>query len=396
MGVWETAEKYIKESTDEYIRFWRGLSEIESPSAYKAGVDEAGEYTKGFAASHGLLGETVAFENAGNSLYFKGVASEEKPVLVMAHLDTVHAVGSFPKPLVYEKDGWLYGPGVFDCKGGVAVALLAASALRESGYAKRGIRLFFTGDEEVGHRNSDDGAAIVDAAKGCAAVFNCESGPLDGRLATGRKTAHGIKLHIKGVGAHSGADPEKGRSAILEAAHKIIKIDALSDIFGTGTIVYSALMNGGTVVNAIPEVAEVTISMRYKDVDDAGKKLDKIYELCAVPDVEGTSIEIEDPGKLSLPMLQGRANNEVYKRYAKAEQDLGFPVGEAYFAGGGSDATPVSHAGLPVLCQTGVRGENHHTLRERAVIASLQERALILTRTIIDFPDDEAWGKLLD
>ena len=123
--------------------------------------------------------------------------------------------------------------------------------------------------------------------------------------------------------------------------------------------------------------------------------MNNIYEICAVPDVEGTSIEIEETGGLSLPMLQGKANDEVYKRYVKAEQDLGFPVGEAYFAGGGSDAAPVSHAGIPVLCQTGVRGENHHTLRERAVIASLQERALILARTIIDFPDDETWEKTL-
>lgn len=395
MNGWDEVEKYIKEHNDEFIAFWKSLSEIESPSAYKAGVDEAGRYVKAFALKYGLFGDIIDFEKAGASLYFKEEAKTGSPILIMAHLDTVHEVGSFPKPTVYEKDGWLYGPGVFDCKGGVAVALLAVAALRANGYKDRGIRLFFTGDEEVGHKDSDRGEAIVNASDGCAAVFNCESGPLDGRLAIARKTAHNIRLCIKGVGAHSGADPEKGRSAILEAAYKIIKIDALSDIFGTGTIVYSALTKGGSVVNAIPEMAEITVSMRYRDVDDAKKKLKKIHEICETPDVEGTHITMEDSGELDLPMLPVKANEETYKRFIKAETELGIPQGKSYFAGGGSDATIVSHAGVPVVCQTGVRGENHHTLRERALISSLQERALILAKTIMDFPDDNTWKNIL-
>lgn len=50
---------------------------------------------------------------------------EKKPILLLGHMDTVHAVGKFgPEPFLV-KDDRVYGPGVYDMKGGDVIALFA-------------------------------------------------------------------------------------------------------------------------------------------------------------------------------------------------------------------------------------------------------------------------------
>lgn len=66
-------------------------------------------------------------------------------------MDTVHAVGKFgPEPFLV-KDDRVYGPGVYDMKGGDVIALFALRALNAVGYEDRQIKLVLTGDEEVAH-----------------------------------------------------------------------------------------------------------------------------------------------------------------------------------------------------------------------------------------------------
>ena len=260
--------------------------------------------------------------------------------------------------------------------------------MQASGYNKRPIKLFFTGDEEIGHRFSDHGKAIVNELKGAAAVFNCESGPIDGRLAVGRKSSHVFKIIIKGIAAHSGNDPEKGISAILEAAHKIIELERLTDINGTGTTVNCGVISGGTVPNAIPDNCTITVNIRFKSENEITPTLNAIKEIVEKSYIQGTNLEIVSYNQPEKPMIPNEKNMKLYNRYAEASASLEFEKNEPYFAGGGSDAVIAYRLGIPVLCQTGVRGENHHTLQERAEIISLVERAKILTKAILKLPKD--------
>lgn len=387
MNQIQKAFSYIDSKAEDMKTLWINISKIESPSEYKNGVDSVAELLAHTCEKDGLDTKIITFENAGNSLvaYTEQFTEKNDGVVLMGHMDTVHKLGIFKEPTVFEKDGFLYGPGVFDCKGGLIIAILVVNALKASGYNKRPIKLFFTGDEEIGHRYSDNGKVISDELKGAAAVFNCESGPIDGKLAVGRKSSYVFKIIIDGVGAHSGNDPEKGRSAILEAAYKIIELEKLTDIEGTGTTVNCGLISGGTVVNAIPDNCIIDVNIRFKSeseiehiITDVKKIIDKSY-------VEGTHSEMISHNEPEKPMTPNEKNMKLYNHYAKVSASLGFEKNEPYFAGGGSDAVIAYRLGIPVLCQTGVRGENHHTLRERAEIISLVQRAKILTKAIIEF-----------
>lgn len=380
---------WIDEHIDEFQKFWKDIVLIESPSSYKKGVDEVARKVNDFASEYGLSGEIISFETAGNSVWIhENTETKKKKIVLMAHMDTVHAVGSFPNPIVWENDGYLHGPGAYDCKGGVTVALLVAAALKNVGKSDYIINLFFTGDEEVGHRNSDHGKAIEDAVRDAYAVYNCECASMDGMVCVGRKGAHNFKLVIEGVSAHSGNDPEKGRSVILEAAHKVIELEALTDIWGEGTIVNCGLISGGTVSNAIPGNCQIDVNVRYKTMDAITRTMEKVYEIASkhsVPDTKTTVIEENSP---HAPMTPNEKNYWLYNEYKKAAEPLGFEKNEPLFAGGGSDAVIPYRLGIPVLCQTGVRGDSHHTLRERAWIASLSERSKMLVKSIMELPDN--------
>ena len=385
----QKAFSYIDSKAEDMKKLWIDISKIESPSEHKHGVDSVAELLADTCEKNGLYTKIITFENAGNSLvaYTKQFTEKNDGVVLMGHMDTVHKLGIFKEPIVFEKDGFLYGPGVFDCKGGLIIAILVVNALQVIGYNKRPIKLFFTGDEEVGHRYSDNGKVISDELKGAAVVFNCESGPIDGKLAVGRKSSYVFKIIINGVGAHSGSDPEKGRSAILEAAHKIIELEKLTDIEGTGTTVNCGLISGGTVPNAIPDNCTITVNIRFKSESEIEPIINAVEKIVEKSYVKGTHSEIVLYNLPEKPMTPNEKNMKLYNYYAEASASLQFEKNEPYFAGGGSDAVIAYRLGIPVLCQTGVRGENHHTLQERAEIISLVERAKILTKAILELPE---------
>lgn len=103
----------------------------------------------------GIPYEIVTFAPGRDNIVarLKGTG-EEKPLLLLAHLDVVGTKDqkwSVPEHELTEKDGYLYGRGVGDDLGMVAANLEIFIELKTSGAAlKRDVILAFTGDEESG------------------------------------------------------------------------------------------------------------------------------------------------------------------------------------------------------------------------------------------------------
>src|SRR5262249_23037694 len=149
---------------------------------------------------------------------------EERPVLALCHYDTVWPLGSLSQNPFRIEDGIGRGPGCFDMKGGIVCLLYALRVL--NGRPRRRLWVLFTSDEEAGSKSSR--ALIEELARNCEYALVYESPLVKGALKTARKGTGRFTVTIQGRAAHAGVEPEKGISAIVEAAHQVLAIHALN------------------------------------------------------------------------------------------------------------------------------------------------------------------------
>lgn len=97
---------------------------------------------------------------------------------------------------------------------------------------------------------------------------------------------------IKGKAAHSGIEPEKGRSAIEELAYKIIQLHNLTN-HEQGISVNVGIISGGSSVNTISDNAVAHIDIRITEKEQAQELEKKIKRICANTEVRGTEIQLE-------------------------------------------------------------------------------------------------------
>ena len=372
---------YIDGHRDAMIDFWRQLVQIESGSANKAGVDAVAHRVQEELDTMGAQTEIHERKRAGNRLV--SVLNEdvpEAPVLLLGHMDTVFPDGTVAARPFTLRDGKAYGPGVLDMKGGVTIAVFAMKALKEAGWAKRPVRLVLAGDEEVGHCDSDCDQQIMEQARGAVAAFNCESGRLGNEVVVQRKGALTYRMDVTGIAAHAGNEPEKGRSAILEVAHKVIAIQNLTD-WQQGTTYNVGVISGGTVANAVPDTASILIDVRYLKKEYVPNIEAKLQDVAHTTYVNGTKTSLT---RLSccIPMERMAETDGLLAKVQDAYASFGMPRPSGITVGGGSDSAYTVAAGVPTICAMGVEGSRHHSPEEYASVESLYARAKALAYVV--------------
>lgn len=366
----------VDQNREAMVDTWKLLVDRDCGSGNKAGVDGVGRDVKDFLEKCGFKVWFHEYEKAGNMLVAEyGDAS--KPFIVLTgHMDTVFGDGTAAARPFTIKDGKVTGPGVLDMKGGVTILLYAVRFLLEAGYNRYRIKIILAGDEEVAHGNSTASADYEKEAKGAVMGFNLETGFVDNSVVIERKGVAQYLFEVDGVGAHAGNNPEDGRSAVEELAHKILDIQAETD-WQEGTTVNCGVIAGGTVANAVPEHAWVKVDVRLKTT--AGmERIEKAFQTIAKKQyVESTTTCCK---KLVVfpPMERLESSEKLFERAEAIAEKYGFPKAKAIAVGGGSDSAHLTACGIPTLCALGVRGQFNHTEREWAEEESLFERTKLL------------------
>lgn len=365
-----------------YIALWEALCTIESPSDCKQALDQVVARIHTLCTQKGYCVTETQFERAGNFLRidFAGEPAQA-PIVLMAHLDTVHKVGAFGTPPVRIQGDTIFGPGVVDCKGGAVEALLVLEVLKESQLPHRPVRVLFTTDEEVGSRFSGpEGIRFIqENVKDAAAVLNCETAKRN-TLTVGRKGIVRLKIDIAGKSAHAGNAYFDGASAIREAAHKILAIEGLSqaehETYNCGVV------SGGTQANVVPAQCSITVDIRSLDEDGLSNAVEQVRTITETSFVPGTKASLSILSHRP-PMAPTEQNKQLFEKIKKIAQDNGLETLQPVCKGGGSDAAYPAQLGIPTVCSCGVIGTGEHTLDEQAVISSLRERALLLVLSIL-------------
>ena len=319
---------YIDRHRDEMLSLWEKIVSIESGTPDKEGVDRVGAVLKDELESAGVETAVIPMERFGNLL--TGVWNKEaagQPIVLIGHMDTVFAKGTLEKnPFRIDENGNAHGPGVLDMKAGLVIAVYILKALHEYGYGKRPIRVVFAGDEENGHRQTNAEAEIRKLCAGCAAAFNFETGFIDDGLVVGRKGSCRVTLTVHGVAAHAGNDPQRGRNAILEMAHKVIEIQKLHD-FEHGLFVNVGVIQGGTVANAVAASCEVGIDIRYDSFERLEETLQTIKKIAETRTVPDTTADVTWT-KPSTVMPVSEKNRLIEAEWSPEAKDSGevYPV----------------------------------------------------------------------
>lgn len=356
---------------------------MESGSGNKAGIDAVSSRLQQVLDGEGAITRVAEMAKAGNMLIGEVGAGRGKPaVLFMGHMDTVFSLGTVAKRPFTIKEGTAYGPGALDMKGGIVAFLYAIKALNAAGYETRPLKVLLAGDEEIAHANSNAADVFMTEARGAVAAFNCETGFVDDAIVTGRKGSALFSLEVKGVAVHAGNEPENGRSAILEIAHKIIDIQNLTN-WETGTTFNVGTIEGGTVPNAVPGHAKIVIDIRYLDPALMPDIQCQLEAIAAKTYVQGTTTTLtQAPG--IPPMQTTDGGKKLFELVKKTYAELGIGTPYRKLVGGGSDSAYSVIAGVPTVCAMGVKGGRNHSPEEFAVVETLFERAKLLAACTIN------------
>jgi glutamate carboxypeptidase len=356
------------------------LVRLESPTDDKAAVDRCGAELARRLVSIGARVTRLPRPERGDHILAQfdhgpveaGVSRDGRQVLLLGHFDTVWPVGQIDRMPLVRSNGRLHGPGVFDMKSGIAIAMLAARAIVETGTPlSHRLVMLWTTDEEVGSATSR--AVIENEARRSAAVLVLEPSLPGGAAKTSRKGCGVYELVVRGVSAHAGIEPEKGASAVQELAHQILRINALQDP-ARGISVNVVRVSGGLRSNVIPDDARAVIDVRVPTAAAAAEIHEAFRRLSAV-DARTT---LEAKGGFDRPPLERTAGvARLYDQGRAVARELGAELAEGG-TGGGSDGNFTAALGVPTLDGLGAIGAGAHALHEHVDIDSLADRAALV------------------
>jgi acetylornithine deacetylase/succinyl-diaminopimelate desuccinylase-like protein len=361
----------------------------------------------------------------------------KKPILIMAHMDVVEALAADwttnPFQLV-EKDGYFYGRGTGDDKGGLVPVTVALLKLRAEGFKPgRDIVVLFTGDEETEGKGAELGATEwrkwteaefglnADAGGG---EFTRDGKPLGFRLQTSEKTFQSYYFRVRNPGGHSSRP--RPDNAIYELADALKKLqahrfapmlnettreyfaarakqegdsplgkamrawlanpndggaaDAIEanplEVGLTRTRCVATMLKGGHADNALPQLAEATVNCRIMPGVEPKEVQAELQQTV------GANVEITPYADIGHPTPVSPLRPDVVSAYTKAVRAR-FPNQAIIpeMSAGATDGLEFRARGIPVYGVDGQWGvspddERAHGKDERIPVQSLWDNVI--------------------
>ncbi|MEK3974006.1 M20 family metallopeptidase [Psychrobacillus sp. FSL K6-2684] len=369
---------YLKKKLEPMLNLIEKLVNIDSGSTNKVGVDKIGKILIEEYKQMDFTIEVKENKDFGNNILIKHKEAMKPEILLIAHMDTVFPIGTAAERPFTIKNGLAFGPGVADMKASQVTLLYAMKYLYEKkDAAMKNVIIILNSDEEIGSPTSRE--LIEEISKNVKYALVMEPARKDGSIVSSRRGGGRYTLHVHGRSAHSGVAPEEGRSAIEELAYKTIKLNHLTD-HEQGISVSVGIVEGGDAVNMIPDSATGYVDVRVESDEQSLEIAKKIESICSVPDVPGTTIDLEG-GITRPPMEPDEKNQKLLEIVKEVGNSFGLIVTDSH-TGGGSDASFPSHLGVATIDGVGPIGGKLHNEGEYLEIDSLTERCFLLAETV--------------
>ncbi len=376
------AQQYIpqlRQYQPELLERLAALVNIDSGTGQVQGVNTIMAYLEGWMRELDFSVMLHAHEQYGSNLVAHRRGKGKARILLVGHVDTVYGPGAAASRPFRIVDGTAYGPGVIDMKSGVLMALYTLRTLLASGFEDYGeLVVVFNNDEEVGSPGS--APLLREIARQVDVALVLEPSRDVEIVTKARKGADKYVLEVIGVPAHSGAEPHKGRSAVIELAHKMIAIHNLNTLYPSVTFNVTRI-SSSEPLNVVPDLARCHVSVRAFDehhLQMAAAALERIASSCFVPDTRTHLLRTR--GRIPYEATEGVLHLVAL---AQAEWEAMGLTLTAERKGGVSDANTLMHAGVPTLDSLGPIGGGMHDLnREFLRVDSLPLRGALLAGLI--------------
>ena len=356
-----------------YLTDLQKIININSYTKNKAGVDKVSKLMSTWLIKLGFLDNCYERETIGNHHLYTTEKKEGLRILLLGHNDTVFPKGKFEN--YTEDEIWIYGPGVCDMKGGNMVALQALRNVYEKNGKLENIDFLLVSDEETGSDDSKILSSKIAKEYDVCFVFEAAGEKLE--VVTARKGVGTFTINIEGKASHAGVRYTAGINANLEAAHKLIELTKLTN-FEIGTTVNVGKVSGGIGANTISPTAELLLELRYTKNSERNRLLTALDKITNTSYVEGTKATLS--GLIQRDVME--ANNAQKVLIEKIETLSGEKLSTEQ-RGGVSDANIVASQGVTTLDGFGPFGDGDHTVKERALKSSFEQRINLMTTMLI-------------
>ncbi|GGJ95841.1 peptidase M20 [Lentibacillus kapialis] len=352
--------EFMKKHTDEFMEMLKEAVTLESPTeGNKEDLKKCRDY---FERSFSKIGFTCSIVPSNDSRYGDHLLMElgdgDEQVLFVGHYDTVYEKGAFGS-LWEQEDTKVWGPGVFDMKGGIVQVFMVAKALKELSLLPENKKIVFllTSDEEAGSPSSH--MHYKELAKKSKASFVMEPtfGDYSGLLTIGRYARGNYTFIAEGRPAHSGQEPENAESGLKELAQQAIYLESLTDLEKDVTIACTSFNSGNTGWPTVPGVGELTIDARFSSAEIA-KKFDSQFQNLKPYNPE---VKITTKGGIEKPPFDEKdpVHKALYERAKKVGEKFDLEM-EGFVGRAGTDGNFTASVGSPTLDGMGMSGDFAH------------------------------------
>ena len=304
------------------------------------------------------------------------IAGSGPRLLLIGHMDTVFEQGTAAQRPFRVDGERATGPGVSDMKGGLLAGLHALAALHAID-RRPSVTFVANPDEEIGSPFSTPHIRRLAGEHDAALVLECARA--NGDIVSARKGIADYEITITGRAAHAGVEPEKGRSAIVEAAHQVLALQGLNGRWPSVTV-NAGVIEGGTRPNVVAASCRVELDLRAASTAEFELAAAEVEGIVMHPTLEDVTTKLRQAA-FHPPMERTPGNARLAALATAIAADLGFELRDA-LTGGASDANTTTAAGLPTLDGLGPIGGDDHSADEWLDLTSVVPRTTLLAALI--------------
>jgi glutamate carboxypeptidase len=379
----KTVYQAVEASRPGAIELLKEIVDVDSGSGDIAGGKRVESILSAPLQAAGATVRTVPAEVSGVAPNLVAVfhGTGKARVLIIAHVDTVFGPGTVAKRSFRIEGDRAYGPGVGDEKAGVVNAVTALQILHRLGFKNYAtLTLLLDGSEELGSPGSTK--LIETLARQSDVEFNMEPGDPPDALTVWRKGSGDVIVQVRGRAAHAGMVPQNGRNAAVELVHQIGVLQGKFPHSGDGTTVNLTVVRAGDRTNIIPDSAEATFDVRFRNPGEFDAILSRMKSSLAPTSVPDTTVSIASEGAAYPPLIDNAQVEALGHRAQAIYAELGKTVALSG-NGGASESAVAMSVGTPALDGLGFVGAGFHTDHEWIDVGSITPRLYLFTRLLM-------------